>query len=764
MEVVEILPGFSGDPDLGPGFVHMEEIASRSATYGSLERTLPPPIAHYLDSRDIRLYSHQCDAIEAFRDGKSIIMTTPTASGKTLAFALPVFERILEDPASTFLFVYPTKALTHDQLRTLRSLEHDLGADSMTAVYDGDTETGRRPHIRRTSRIILTNPHELHHILSWHHQWSRFFAGLGGVVIDEAHRYRGVFGSHVALLLRRLRRIARHYGSEPLFFLSTATLANPGQFAARICGEPCTEITQDGSPHGPRVFLFYNPYHAWPSTRSMFQDTSLLMARCVNSGLQTLCFTGSRKISELVAVRAAELVSENGSPGKPQISAYRAGYLPEERRQLELDLRNGILRGVVSTNALEVGIDVGSLDGVILSGFPGTMTAAWQQIGRAGRSGRESLALLVAYANPLDQYFMHHPKSFFGASHEHAIIDLENPYILSGQVLCAGAELPLDCERDLEFFGPSLPGIVAAHARESLLGKTRRGWIYSGSRRAQELVGLDGGSRESFRVLSGGKVLETMDRSQAFREAHPGAILIHQGEQYRIDSLNLEARTIHATPVEVDYYTRPLNTVQIRVKTCRMRRSLPGASLCFGDVEVTEQYTSYKLLKAETMIGIEPLDLPPSRFSTTALWIEVPPALAGELSRQESDLAGGLHGMEHVMIAVMPFHVLCDRWDLGGLSVPCGGDSGDPTVYIYDGYEGGIGLAEKGYEICEKILDTARMLVDECTCTTGCPSCILSPKCGSDNHPLDKAATLLLLSLVSGKMSKKSEESLILCP
>ncbi|OPX68371.1 MAG: putative ATP-dependent helicase Lhr [Methanoregulaceae archaeon PtaB.Bin056] len=545
--------------------------------------------------------------------------------------------------------------------------------------------------------------------------------------------------------MRRLRRVSRHYGSEPSFFLSTATLANPGEFASRLCGIPCREIGRDGSPHGPRTFLFYNPFHEWPAARSVHRDTALLLSRCLDHGMQTLCFTGARKTAELVALWAG-----GTAPGESGIAAYRAGYLPEERRRIEEGLRSGSIRGVVSTNALEVGIDIGSLGGVILSGFPGTMMAAWQQAGRAGRSRGESLAVLVAFANPLDQYFMRHPGKFFGASHEHAIIDLGNPYILSGQVLCAGAELPLDCERDQEFFGPSLPDIVAAHERESLLGKTRRGWIYSGSRRASDLVGMDGSARETFRVLSRGRLLETMDRSQAFREAHPGAILIHQGEQYRVDACDLAAKTIHATPVEVEYYTRPLKSVQIRVTAVRARRALPGAGLTYGDVEVTEQYTAYKLLKSETVIGIEPLDLPPLQFSTRALWIGVPPGSAEAIGQQGGDLAGGLHAMEHAMIAVMPFHVLCDRWDIGGLSVPCGGDLGDPTIYLYDGYEGGIGLAEKGYDLCEEILGTARTLIGDCRCESGCPACILSPKCGNDNQPLDKAAALHLLSLVSG--------------
>lgn len=751
MSIDSFIASLSEDPDLAPGLVHQELIPARPAEYGTLSPDLPPAIRQYLDRRGIRLYSHQCQAIDAFRAGESLILTTPTASGKTLAFALPVFERIVQDNNSTFLLLYPTKALTHDQLRAFRSFEEGFSLGAITMVYDGDTEAGRRPLIRKSVRILLTNPHELHHILSWHHQWSRFFSGLEGVVVDEAHRYRGVFGSHVALLLRRLRRISRHYRSDPRFFLSTATLANPGEFATRLCGVPCREITRDGSPHGPRAFLFHNPYSRWPETRSVHRDTALLLTRCVRSGLQTLCFTGSRKAAELVSLRAKESVSGGNGVSSRRIAAYRAGYLPEERRQIEQDIRSGALGGVVSTNALEVGIDIGSLEGVILSGFPGTMMAAWQQAGRAGRSCRESLALLVAYANPLDQYFMRHPETFFAASHEHAIIDLENPYILSGQVLCAGAELPIDIERDREFFGHSLPQVIAAHASEALLGETRRGWIYSGSRRASELVGLDGTSRETFRVISQGRIIETMDRIQAFREAHPGAVLLHQGEQYRVNSFDMEDKTIHVTPVDVSYYTRPLKSVAIRIKGSRNQRPLPGAHLSYGDVEVTEQYTAYKLLKAETTIGIESLDLPPIRFSTRALWIEIPGNVTAEIQEREGDLAGGLHGMEHALIAVMPFHVLCDRWDLGGLSVPCGGDTGDPAIFVYDGYEGGIGLAEKGFECCEDLLDTARMLVGECRCETGCPACILSPKCGNDNQPLDKKAALHLLSLVSGR-------------
>lgn len=765
MGVDGLLKAIRGDSDLAQGVAHVQEIPPSRAQHGTLQEDLPEAVRYYLDCRGIRLYTHQCEAIERFRSGESIVLTTPTASGKTLAFALPLFERILGDPHATFLILYPTKALTHDQLHAFRTFEEGMGLPVITEVYDGDTDTGRRSRIRQSARILLTNPYELHHILSWHQQWSRFFAGLGGVVIDEAHRYRGVFGSHVALLFRRLRRIARHYGSEPQFFLSSATLANPGEFGTKLCGMPCREIRGDGSPRGRRTFIFYNPYQSWPLTRSVHRDTALLLARCMEQGLQTLCFTGSRKTAELVALWAGQMATGRADvtgPGK--ISAYRAGYLPEERRKIEEGLKNGTLQAVVSTNALEVGIDIGSLGGVILSGFPGTMMAAWQQVGRAGRTAGDSVAMMVAYANPLDQYFMHHPERFFQGSSEHAIIDPGNPYILSGQVLCAGAELPIDCERDCAYFGPSLAEIVAAHARESLLGHTRRGWIYSGSKRAADIVGMDGSSRELFRVVTGGRVIETLDRSQAFREAHEGAILLHQGEQYRVDSCDLDAKTIHVSPFDAGYYTRPLKSVLIQVRTIHGRRLLPGASLCFGDVEVTEQYTSYKLLKSETVIGIEPLSLPPIQFATKAFWISVPGEVTASITHAGGDLPGGLHGMEHALIAVMPFHVLCDRWDIGGLSVPCGGEEGDPTIFVYDGYEGGIGLAEKAYEICEELLATARDLVGGCGCTKGCPACILSPKCGSDNQPLDKAATRELLALVAGSEAEKKLNDTIPCP
>jgi DEAD/DEAH box helicase domain-containing protein len=750
MGIGSIIDHLRADKRFSACVSHIELLPPHDAEYGELKEPLPPSIASYLVKRGITLYSHQCEAIDAVRGGESIVLTTPTASGKTLAFALPILERALSDPDATALVLYPTKALTHDQVKGLRDLESGTGIRVGPAVYDGDTPGERRPAIRERSRLVLTNPHELHYLLPWHHQWSRFFSHLGVVVIDEAHRYRGVHGSHVALLIRRLRRICRQYGSDPQFILSTATLANPGVFAERLCGLPCRVIRKDGAPRGAKRFVLYNPYQDGTSSRSPHRETCSLLMACMQNGMQTLCFTGARKTAELITLwtKDALVSGRHGSP--EQVSAYRAGYLPEERRSIEDRLRNGVIRGLVSTNALELGIDIGSLDGVILSGYPGTMMSTWQQAGRAGRSRLESLAIMVAFENPLDQYFMRHPGVFFASSHEHAIIDLNNPYILSGQLLCAASELPVDPERDAAYFGEQIGPVIRSLSEQHLVSPTRRGYLYSGTRRPSGLVSLGAISDEHFKVLDRGNLIETMDRAQAYREAHAGAILLHQGERYRVIEMDLLHHLIRVEPVDVDYYTRPVQSADVSITRTLYQRDLGGVPLSFGEVMVTEQYTAYKTMQYDTVIAIDPLSLPPIRFPTKALWFEVPDDLARELPARGEDLGGGLHGTEHALIAVMPFHVMCDRWDLGGLSGASCGEQGGPVVFIYDGFEGGIGLAEHAYAIFEEIAGTTRDLVSGCTCTQGCPACIYSPKCGNDNQPLDKAGTITILERLCG--------------
>lgn len=744
MTVAEFIGDLCSNVHFAPCIAHTETIPAKDPEWDSIE-DLPDPISNYLERSGISLYSHQCEAIRRLRCNENVILTTQTASGKTLAFALPIFERLFHHPDSCVLLVYPTKALTRDQLLSFIELEQKTDIKANPGIYDGDTPRDRRPRIRERSRIVLTNPHELHHILSWHHLWSRFFSNLSFIVIDEAHRYRGVFGSHAAFLIRRLRRICEYYGSAPLFILSSATIANPLEFGQQLCGTGFSLIAADGAPHGPRHFVLYNPYHESTADRTLLRETTALLLESVKRCYQTLCFTQSRKITELVTMMTRDKIARDNPGFEGAISAYRAGYLPEERKIIEMSLKSGDLMGIISTNALEVGIDIGFLDGVILSGYPGTMMASWQQAGRAGRTCRDSFCFLLAQADPLDQYFMKHPRAFFDASHEHAIIDLNNPYILSGQALCAASELPIDSEQDQKWFGCRLPELVEAQAGQKLLSRTRKGWVYSGHRRAVDLVGLDNISQDTFRVICRGTTLETMDRSQAYREAHPGAVMLHQGEQYIVDEFDLVRHMIRISPVEVDYYTKPLKSVDIRVlDTCCSKHS-GDVSIYFGDVEVNESYTGYKIMKYDTVLGVEPLDLPPLNFCTKALWFHVPDRIAEMIQAQDLDFDGGLHGIEHAFIAMMPFHVMCDRWDIGGLSVSRFGESQQATVFVYDGYEGGIGLAEKAYDIFPQIISMTHALVRDCSCEEGCPSCIYSPKCGNDNIPLDKEAAVFIL-------------------
>ena len=754
MAVADLLRLLKVNPTYRNRVVHINAVPPEEARYGKLETPLSPTLEAYLDNKNIRLYSHQCKAVDHIRAGRNIIITTPTASGKTLAFNLPVFDKLETDPAARALYLYPTKALSNDQLATLEQMTRFTGISTSPAIYDGDTPQSKRAAIRDNARIIVSNPHELHQVLSWHTKWRPFFSGLRFIVLDEAHRYRGVFGSHIAALIRRLLRLCSFYGSRPQFVLSTATIANPIEFAANLTGRSFELVDEDGSPHGNRTFVLYNPFHDGIGERSAHQETKDLLLSCVRENLQTLCFTGSRRMTELVTLWAREDARHVSKRLAEAISAYRAGYLPEERRALERQLKTGMMKGIVSTNALELGIDIGSLDAVIISGYPGTMMSTRQQAGRAGRNGTESLAILVAMANPLDQYFMNHPDRFFSRSHEHAIVDTSNPYIVSGHLLCAAAELPVDESTDAAFFGDSLPRLLADLSTHDLVRKTARGWVYSGRGRATAAVQLDGIPGPTFRILCKGKLLETMDQGQAFREAHKGAIMLHQGITYIVNEMDLETHTIRVSETDVDYYTQTLKEVDLKVIETIGEKIVHGMKCAFGDVDVTESITGYKIKRKDTIIGVEPLNLPPLTFRTKAFWIVPPDGIGPSVSTAGLDLAGGLHGAEHAIIALMPLHVMCDRWDIGGLSTPRFGETGEPVIFVYDAYEGGIGLAEKAFEILPELLSSAHELVRDCTCEKGCPSCIYSPKCGNDNQPLDKVATTRILAELCNEPEK----------
>ena len=733
--------------------VTLKELPAKEAEYAELKPPLPEPLERYLQAKGIRLYSHQVEAIEKIRSGENVVITTPTASGKTLAFNLPIFERLYRDKRATALYLYPLKALTNDQLRTIRELERETGLDLKSAVYDGDTPQHLRPRIRERSRVVLTNPYALHEYLPWHYKWQRFFQNLKFVVIDEGHRYRGVFGSNVAMLIRRLRRILNYYGSEPQFILSSATIANPEEFAEKLIGKEFKVISEDGSAHGPKYFIFWNPLK-YPA-RSAHRQTSDLLAFHVESGLQTLCFTISRALAELVARWAKEAAPER------EIASYRAGYLPEERREIERGLKEREIDGVAATNALELGMDIGRLDAVIISGYPGTVISVWQQAGRAGRGTDPALVTLVGFENPLDQYFLNHPEELFSRPHEHAIIDLENEHILMGHLLCAAAELPLK-QTELDLFGAEEGHLEPLEGK--FLQKTSVGWIYRGTVRPVDLVNLESISERRVQILCDGELLETMDYNRALEEAHPGAVLLHQGETYLVKELELERDVAHVAKEELDYYTEALKVSEVSLIRGERSRKAGGQrgpelelGLGLGELRVTERVIGYRIRRYERTREVRELQLPAVEFETVGLWFALPPPLREEIERAGRGWPGGLHGAEHALIAMAPFYAMCDRWDIGGVSTPFDPALEGPGIFIYDGFPGGIGIAEKLYELLPRWVEATYKLVKDCPCVEGCPSCIYSPKCGNQNQPLDKEAAVMILEAIREALTAEAE-------
>jgi len=730
---------------------HIEVLSPEKEEYQKLDKSLSSEISEYLEEEGISLYRHQTSLINKVREGRNAVIATPTASGKTLAFNIPIFEALKEDPDARALYIYPMKALTNDQLKVLREMHEATGISVSPAIYDGDTPRSKRPAIRRSSRIILTNPYGLHLYLPWHSKWREFYENLRFIVIDESHAYRGVFGSNVAMLVRRLRRICRRYGSDPQFILSSATIANPREHSKRLTGVDFSVVSEDYSDNGRKYFVLWNPpvMDEGFVRRSTHQETKDLFKECLRNGLQTLCFTVSRRMAELIARWSKEELYENSPALASAIASYRAGYLPEERREIERDLRQGKLLGVTSTNALELGIDVGSLDCVIISGYPGTIISTWQQAGRAGRTTEDSIVFLVAFQNPLDQYFMNHPEDFFGRSPEHAIIDLENPYISMGHLLCASAELPLTDE-DESLFELFEEGKKSLRARE-MIRETPLGLIYGGRRRPVADVKLNSISDRTVEVMHKGVLLETMDLNKAYNEAHEGAILLHRGETYTVEELDLKDMRAEVHKADVDYYTQPMKNVDISVEEAINERS-EGLNVYCGRVQVTERYTHYRVKRHDSVIDIKSLDLPPLEFPSVGFWFTIPEDIVKGLEDEGLDLAGGIHAIEHAMIAMSPVYAICDRWDLGGVSTPYHPDTGKPTIFIYDSYEGGIGISEKLYQIMDDLVTTTLKLIRDCQCSEGCPSCIYSPKCGNDNQPLDKKSAIYILSEIQGKI------------
>ena len=726
-------------------------------------------IIDYLSSKQVNLYKHQADTYEAIKDGENVIITTPTASGKTLAFNLPIMETMIEDSDATALYIYPAKALSNDQLHVLEDLESELDIKIRPRTYDGDTPRDDKRGIREKSRIVLTNPYQLHLILSWHHQWSRFYKNLRYIVIDESHYYKGVFGSNVAFLIKRLKRIANFYGSYPQFILSSATLANPLELANRLTGEEFVLVDNDSSPSGEKDFILYNPFKNYVRKKvntqnapSVHMETENIFMYMMLKNIQTLCFTVSRKTTELIAMWAKKDMTQIKGQLAHRIAAYRAGYQAAERREIEEGLKSGKYLGVTCTNALELGINIGSLDAVIISGYPGTMISTWQQAGRAGRSNQKSLALLIAFENQLDQYFMNNPKFFFDKPHENAIIDLTNPILQEAHLLCAAKELPLQRGEAEKYFDISQDVIDELVLRKDLHENHKGDFIYPYDDHPAMDHSLDQISSEEFKVMNNGALLETMERSQVYREAHEGAILINKGDTYVVNSVNLKNGFVNVSKEAVDYHTMVLNQTEISIKKKLSKTKYGRLTIHFGELTVSEDYFKYKKMQFSKAIGTYPLELPPLKFNTKGLWFTIPKQVKDTLEdmfpNEEEVFAGGLHGAEHALIGLFPLHTMCDRFDIGGLSTNYHEDTQEATIFIYDGYEGGIGICEKAVEVFVELLNSTIDLLNNCQCQSGCPACIYSPKCGNDNKPLHKNATKYILEYMSKLISKDDEE------
>ena len=741
-----------------------ERRGAAAGSFSPLPAELHPKLLEGLRRIGVeRLYAHQEQALRAAWDGPTIV-TTGTASGKSMCFNLPTLDVLCRDRRARALYLYPTKALAQDQARALASF--GLSEAVRPSIYDGDTSREERAQIRRGANVVLTNPDMLHvGILPNHAAWADFFANLAVVVVDEAHVYRGVFGSHVAGVLRRLRRIAQAYGTEPRLMLASATIANPVELAERLTGlEGFALIDDDGSPRPERKVAIWNPPltdEASGARRSALGEAAELVAQLVREGARAICFMKSRKGVEVMS----RLVTEDLAAKDPELAAlvapYRAGYTAQQRRELEQRLAGGELRAIVTTDALELGIDIGRLDAAIVVTFPGTVASLRQMWGRAGRRGR-GLAVYLAGEDALDQFFCRHPEEFLDRPVESAILDHESPLIYRRHLLCAAHEGPLS-RADAEFLGPRWE--AAAEQLESA-GELRRRAATVGAetfvlRRPGGYpaadVSLRSASPESFAIVdvSSGELLGSTESARAHSTVHEGAVYMHLGRSYEVRELDLGRRRAMVSPFSGDWYTQPKRTTDTEIVRLLDRRETLGVTLSFGEVSVTETVLAYqrRRLADHSQLGLLALDLPPTSFQTQALWFELDATALTERVSIER-LLGSLHATEHAQIAVLPLIAMCDRWDIGGLSTNYHPQTGVPTIFIYDGHPGGVGITRTAFARFEELCEDARRLIAGCPCASGCPSCVQSPKCGNLNEPLSKAGALLVLE---GLLSRAAE-------
>jgi DEAD/DEAH box helicase domain-containing protein len=747
------LAGRDADAAVGSGpssLVHVQRVAGRPGRTGETAHPLPTEVLACLGVP--HLWSHQADAIDRVRARRSVVVATGTASGKSLCYQVPIAEAALAPVRrGTALLVFPTKALAHDQLRALSELAFPR---VIAGAYDGDAGPEERAWIRRHATAVLTNPEMLHSgILPHHDRWATFLGRLRYVVVDELHAFRGIFGSHVAHVLRRLRRLAHRYGADPTFICCSATIGQPDALASDLCGLPVEAVVDDGSPQGERLVAVWNPPQLDELTgvrASGNRETAGLIAELVGSGHKTIAFCRSRRSTEVVASDARRRLPP---AHRRRVKPYRGGFLAAERREIEEELFSGRLDGVVATSALELGIDVGGLDAVVLNGFPGTIASFWQQAGRAGRSGQASAAVLVAGADQLDQWIATHPDDLVRRSPEPAVINPANPFVADAHLRCAAHEIPLT-HTDERYWRGLLDDVVLrlARADDVVVRQQIRGRgpqaLYSGGGWPAHGVGLRAGSGGEVSIRTAdGEAVGTVELARACEQVHPGASYLHAGQTWRVATLDLDGRTAVVEPDDGSTYTVARTDVDIRIVRRDAARRVGEVGVGLGTVEVHQQVIGYQRKDALTgeSLGMTGLELPRSTLCTRAFWYEVREGLLARAGVAMADGPGALHAAEHAGIGVLPLFTICDRWDVGGVSTLYQSDLGGPAIVIYDGYQGGAGIAELGYDAAARHLATTAEIIESCPCASGCPSCVQSPKCGNGNEPLDKAGALALL-------------------
>jgi DEAD/DEAH box helicase domain-containing protein len=744
---------------------HIERVPAREGRTAPWPEWTDPAVRDAFVAQGISApWEHQAAAATLAWEGTHVVLATGTASGKSLAYQLPALNALATDPRATVLYLSPTKALAADQMRSLTR----LGLDGVRpATYDGDTPREEREWVRQHSRFVLTNPDMLHHsILPGHGRWGVFLRRLRYVVIDECHTYRGVFGSHVAHVLRRLRRATARYGASPTFVLASATSGDPAGSASRLTGVPVTEVTSDTSPRGALTFALWEPPLLPPSSapssapsfapdeelgqpirRSALRETADLLTDSVIAGTRTIAFVRSRRGAEVIASTTRQSLNEVVPGLGDRVAAYRGGYLREDRRAIERALLSGELLGLASTNALELGVDLTGLDAVLICGYPGTRASLWQQAGRAGRGGDEALAVLVARDDPLDTYLVHHPEAVFGRPVEATVLDPGNPYVLGPQLCCAASEAPLT-DADLELFGGH--GIVEQLTAEGLLRRRPSGWYWTHRGRPEVDLRGTGGAPVSVVEAATGRLLGTVDQGSSHAMLHPGAVYLHQGVTFVVDDLDLEDAIALVHQEEPDWTTHARDVTNLSVVDVRSYVDAGPVGLFLGDVDVTNQVVSYqrRRLGSGEVIDSRPLDLPARELRTVAVWFTVSPEALTRAGVEPGEFPGALHAAEHAGIGLLPLIATCDRWDIGGLSTANHADTEAPTVFVYDGHPGGAGFAERAYGTAAEWLRATREAIDSCGCEAGCPSCVQSPKCGNGNNPLNKEDALKVLDIV----------------